>query len=310
MTKSKRNKKRNDTEYLPTEKADRVVSYCAYGLVLVLIVFAVVSASSPNWLAKISRENKEQEIKRSINVGISFAAEGETQKAIATFLFVVEELPDATEAKINLGAAYKRLGRTDKAMQYFESALADDPPRAVAHKIYDNLYDIYSALGKSEHANDVFEKSTEVNPFPIDRQMKIGVKFMNEKNYSSAAKAFKSALELRDKMPVYYESMLWQAKADYDEPRILEAIDEELESLGEVDYSRFSPILINLLLEKDRGLAENLNKLGFCRARLGEFDEAAKLFERALRIYPEYSDARINLNYVNEKIKQKTNDKE
>lgn len=310
MIKSKQNKKSSDKEYLTTEKADGVVSYCAYGLVLVLIVFAIVSASSPNWLAEISRENKEQEIKRSINVGISYAAKGETQNAIATFLFVLEELPDATEAKINLGAAYKRLGQTDKAIEYFESALADDPPRAVAHKIYDNLYDVYSALGKYEHANDVFEKSTQVNPFPIDRQMKIGVKFMNEKNLASAAKAFEAALELRDEMPVYYESMLWQAKADYDKPRIIEAVDRELSSLGEVDYSRYSPAIMTLLLEKDRGLAENLNKLGFCRARLGEYEESAKLFERALRIYPDYSDARLNLNYVTEKINKKNNDEE
>jgi tetratricopeptide (TPR) repeat protein len=95
------------------------------------------------------------------NLGLSHAAEGDTEKAIRQYLTALRLDPEDETAHNSLGSAYISLGRTEEAMAEFRRALVLAPEYAEAHY---NLGCAYMAQGRKENALMHFEAAVGLRP--------------------------------------------------------------------------------------------------------------------------------------------------
>jgi tetratricopeptide (TPR) repeat protein len=93
--------------------------------------------------------------------GISFAMNGEYQKAIECYDKAIELDPNLAEAYNNRGVAYRALRLYESAIEDCNKAIELDPNLAEA---YNNRGLAYCALNQYEKAIEDFNKAIELNP--------------------------------------------------------------------------------------------------------------------------------------------------
>ncbi len=284
-------------------KPERILSIMIGGVWAFIVIFAIVSLSEPDWLTMVSKKNKREEVGTMIKNGVALSRKGEEQKAIQTYKEALEIMPSFAEAKVNMGVSYKRLHKYDKAIELFREALAMSPPDS--SNIYSNLGDVYSALGDTVKARKYFQKAMESEISIISRLMKEGNFYFRKKNWGKALKFYERCLNKRFDMKNHYISTLKKARVDYvREPKELKSIKSLLtESEKRINkrLHRFDSSAFIKTVKQDKGLAVNYNKVGFCLARTGRFDEAIDCFYKALEVWSDYRDAKLNVRYILEK---------
>lgn len=118
------------------------------------------------------------------------------------WLDTVEKSPRSSLVRTNLGKAYLKEGRLDRAAAEFQAALAMNPNNRAAHVALANLY---HRLGKMESAVKEYEAAVRTIPDPSRARSILGQIYLDEGRTDWAVKEFQKALDLK---PDFVEARL------------------------------------------------------------------------------------------------------
>ena len=207
-------------------------------------------------------------VEASLNLGLAFKDMGRWREAAAHFHQALRLQPNLAEAHNDLGATLLELGEIDQAVAGFREAIRLRPGYAQAHN---NLGIAWAKVRKFEEAVASYREALRLNPDLAEVHLNLGAALQEKREPVEAAVSLRHALRLR---PNLVEAHLNLAAALQDQDRIDEAIEHCREAL------RLRP-----------ESAEAHVNLAAARHSRGELDEALASYEDALRLNPDLAEA-------------------
>lgn len=119
----------------------------------------------------------------------------ETNKAIEYFDKAVKEDPSYSEAYNNLGYAYEKLGSYEKAISYYRKALSN-PLYQTADKAYINMGNSYYRMGNYEAALQSYKEAVKRAPSSSLAYWRLALCFNAMGRYGDASTAVTQAVKL------------------------------------------------------------------------------------------------------------------
>jgi tetratricopeptide (TPR) repeat protein len=230
--------------------------------------------ANPEYQKKLEEQAKEQKqftgLKQIFDQGQQLYDQKKYEEAAATF---EKALPLAKEKNVpivlsRLGETYSRAAGAatdrdtqtkdrEKALDYYQKAIAANPSDASLHN---NLGSLYADMGKISEAQAEFQKSAELNPAGAGRvYYNLGVVMYNKGKMDEAATALKKATELDPNFPdAYYleaQTLLSKATTGADgkvipAPGTVEALQTYLKLDPNGKWSQAAKDSLNLLTGK------------------------------------------------------------
>ncbi len=205
------------------------------------------------------------------------------------------------EARVNMAFAYVRLGEFQKAKEIFENLLEEYRSEYVLN----NLGNIYAREGDLDRSMEMYRKALEKNGNFVLPIINIANLYMEKEDYDSARKYLKKALEKVGDDPLKYTVIKSLAYVEYFSGNCessLGYIDDYLkhddkdssmwllraECLGRIGKIHEAEKCARKAYEIAKNV-ESLTALATIALEKGEFDEAIKLANKALKMDSEYS---------------------
>ncbi len=228
---------------------------------------------------------------------------------VALWWDTVSANPQNARAENNLGNALLKIGRTEAAMPYFESAIRLSPRYADARN---NRGVTLLREGHPAEAIPDLMTATDLKPDYADAYYNLGEAYLQVHRTADALAALEKARQLDPNNPKVHNNL---GIALLDSGRIDESIAEErraLElqpdlseahynlgnSLGKAGKENEAVAEFEAALRSNPKFARAHNNAGVALLHLGRPDAAAKHFRAALAIDPNYPEARSNLQLV------------
>ncbi len=134
------------------------------------------------------------------NLGIAYLKQNRLDKAVNEFITALKLEPALAEAHNNLGTLYLRQNRLDEAVNEFIAALKLKPDYADAHY---NLGLVYMAQNRIDEAVNEFNIVVELKPDDAEAHNNLGAAYANQSRIDKAVNEFITALKLK---PDYAEA--------------------------------------------------------------------------------------------------------
>jgi Flp pilus assembly protein TadD len=259
------------------------------------------------------------------NLGSALGRHGQLGDAMAHFTEALRLAPDYVDARINLGAALQRRGRLDDAIAQYREALRIAPTDPNVHV---NLGDSLIKIQRPEEAIAEYSKAEALlsaghfapeNQAGLDRRLSeahldLGIARANAGAIDRAVLEFREAVRLNpgsasaqnnlgsalfhtNRAEEALEHLMEAVRLQPDDPAAQSNLGDALLMLGR-DREAVDALTKALELPFGRGSPEEQNDLGVALGRLGRLDAAVPHFEEALRLKPDFADARVNLARV------------
>ena len=282
---------------------NKYISYFISAAYIFLIVFALISFSSPDWLKSVSKVGKDTESAIFKEYGDSFLDAGEFNKALAQYEYAISINPGFTEVYTNMGVCYYLKGDHKNALIYLKKSINLNTNSQDVSYFY--IGEILSAKGDHEKAIDFYLKSAELSPFPLPSYQKAGDFLTHAKRWDEALDAYNKALDGRYTMQTCYIGML---KKNYNSYHDGNETKLELKNLLEkgvdsTDMSSYDELTFNKQSSKYFNLAAIYTQCGYIYGQNGDLPKAIEYFEEALQFNPSYEGAIRNLNYAKALLK-------
>lgn len=213
------------------------------------------------------------------NLGVALADFGNNAEAIEHYETALRLKSGYVDAHYNFGNALKQTGRISEAVAQFDETLRLKPTHPEAHN---NLGSILYEQGKILEAKAHYEAAVRYKPDYPDAQNNLGVALCQTGQPVEALAHFEAAVRLK---PDYHS-----ARGNLSD--VYNIIGAEQFKAGNMPEAK-----INF----ERAIATNPanagahNNLGVVLWRSGLLDEAAKRLEEAVRLKPDYTDAKEGL---------------
>ena len=257
------------------------------------------------------------------NIGYFLSAKGKTAEALENYqksLNINSNYPDALN---NMGYALAGQKRFAEAIPYYETALRIQPNQADVH---DNLGNALSELGRTQEAMAEYETALKLNPEHADAHNNIGIALAMQgkleeaiahfhsaiqfkANYASAHGHLGNALALQHKLDEAIEQYRECLRLNPKDAQAYNNLGNALAEHGKLDEARQS---YERALQLNSNNPEAYSNLGIVLARLGQQaeahynmalglalqgkrDEALAHLKEALRLKPDYSEAKRQL---------------
>ncbi|MFQ5743665.1 MAG: tetratricopeptide repeat protein [Acidobacteriota bacterium] len=158
-------------------------------------------------------------------LGVALMRSGELQGVRAQFNAVLEDDPDATRARLNLGWILLQEDRGAAALQIFEAIIADHPGNALAH-YYIGL--VHRADGRFEKASAAYGQALRIDPGLIEARLALGDLAMASGDLARAQTLFERAASDRPALaePRFQLGLLALRQGRLDEA--IEALEQAL----------------------------------------------------------------------------------
>jgi tetratricopeptide (TPR) repeat protein len=236
------------------------------------------------------------------NLGNAFLELGEYADAVGRYQRALGLKPQDAQILCNLSNALRQLGRLDEAAATSRRAIALDPGLSIAHN---NLGLALAALGRREQAVASYRQALQLVPAYVEALNNLGNVLRDLGERRSAVPLYAQAIGLD---PGRAESHCNLGNVLFELRESDEAVASYRQALAlQPDYAPAHLGLAFALRQQRRpadaevscqaALAVNANYveaisfLGELRADGGQFDQAEKLFQRALEINPDFSFA-------------------
>jgi type IV pilus assembly protein PilF len=118
----------------------------------------------------------------------------EPAKAVEYFGKAADEDPDYSEAYNNLGYAYQKMGKFEKAIAYYEKALSN-PLYPTAEKAYTNMGYSYYRLGRYDTALRAFKEALKRSPDLVPAYLGLALCYNAMGRYGEASTAMTQAIK-------------------------------------------------------------------------------------------------------------------
>ncbi len=244
----------------------------------------------------------------SCHVGLGYALVdlGRLAEAAASLRRGLEINPRSAEIHNSLGHVLRALGQPLEALESCQRALQIDPGMAAAHS---NLGNALSALGRLEEAEASYRRALELAPESPEIHTNLSKALLDMGRVEDSIASAGRALQLNPKLAEAHENLanalinvnFEQAVSHYrialeshpDDAELNSKLGIALRLLGRTAEAEAS---LRKAMERDPKYAPAIAALAEARADRGEFDQARALFEQALALDPELSDAWVGLS--------------
>lgn len=234
-------------------------------------------------------------------------------QAIDLYAEAIEKAPGFIMLYLQLGNAYRQIGRLEDAINEYKMAIWLDPTHVTAHKLMCSLYEEH---GDYENAIDVYKKLIEMNPNDAIYHSNIANIYYLKGDVKSAVSYYQTAISLNPNKNwtsiiaqtlgyIFHESRenFDAAISAYQSASLLNPNDVDIYiSLGSAFYDKGdyanSLATYRMALEVDPNNARIHCNLGFLLWGKGVIDEAVKEYEKAIKLDPNYDIAYNNLGVI------------
>jgi tetratricopeptide (TPR) repeat protein len=225
----------------------------------------------------------------------------------------------AQSVEMNSAKLYKKQGEFDKAIEWFEKAVAKKPENAEAHYMLGDLYGMKGRIAEMVREFDAsvsyskkYEKDIKISRDKYFREsFKVGVDAANAGDYMKALEAFNNALVIEPKQVDTYKNLVYVYSRLDSIPGMVQ-VYEELLKVNPNDHETYLALagIHNRQQEYDKTI-ERLRKavevapdsakpriigeIGITYDLMGKGDEAMKTYEQALQMSPGNKDLLFNL---------------
>ncbi|MCS6886166.1 MAG: tetratricopeptide repeat protein [Acidobacteriota bacterium] len=227
--------------------------------------------------------------------GLALARRGHYDRAVEAFKYTLERQKDVFEVHYNLGLALYNLGKLEEAEAAFTTAAQLKPELAEVHY---RLGLVLSALGDTEAAIEEFTHAVEREQ-KADYYFLLGDEYYKRNSLKAALENYEKAIALDSSKAAYHLKLghvcfklFKYSRAEEAYRRVAELADP---SKVEVNY------LIGYALRSQGKLAESIGyfekqlelsgkhfeslaNLGYIKVELGEYEQAQKYLEEALKV--------------------------
>ncbi len=277
---------------------DRIIAFAVIGFWSILILFGLISFAAPAWLVNLSNPGKHSEALDLKHMGDQLLRSKKYRQAAANYKRALEIKPDLNAAAGNLGIVYSKLGRMEDALETFEYALALNPE--IPHTSYHNMAEIYEKTNRLDEACHYYELCTKTEPLPAYAYAKAGAIHLKRKRFAQAIDAFNNSLDSRQSMLQLYRGMLLKEKYGRsntsDERSHIDKLLEQSSLPGALDA--YDTLVFNWGLKWDHEIAKTYSYMGNAYTQSGNLNQAISNYKKALKIWPEFRDAKQNMEIV------------
>jgi tetratricopeptide (TPR) repeat protein len=231
---------------------------------------------------------------------------------------------NAQSVEMNSAKLYKRQGNIDKAIEYFEKAIAKKPENAEAHYSLAELYgqkgrlqEMVREMEASLSYSSKFEKEIQnLRQKYFAENFNAGVKAAKEEDYPGALKGFMNARIVDPKYVDNYRNLAF-VYSRLDSTAAMIKVYEDLLAIKPDDYQSYIYIAqtynddrrkeydksIEVLRKglasaPDSARARLIRELGITYDLMGKGDEAIKTYQEALQTQPDDKNLLFNLGYL------------
>lgn len=215
-------------------------------------------------------------------VGVIYFLSGQLELARKQLALVLVQRPDMLEAHEALGLVHLEEKKYALAIDEFQQVLSQDPGRAKTHHL---LGVTYLDAGQPHRAISEFNQALAREPGNVATLTTLGQAYLQQKNYTQALIPLKKA----------------QTLAPLD-PKVNRLLGMALGAL-----KRYPEALEAFMKAGDE--AQAYNNLGVFYFKDGQYEDAAKCFQKALDLRTTfYQEAKTNLQRALEKLQQSRKD--
>lgn len=216
--------------------------------------------------------------------GFYYMTRQQYQPAVKDFSVTLKLNPVHTQACNNRGIAYVALGQYKPAIADFREALKQNPQNFDA---YNNRGFAYFQSGDIEHALSDYDAALRINENCLDAYNNKGMAHYKAEQYDLAAEDFSQAIQ-RDKLNAKYYRSRREA--------YLKA-GKDSEARADLDQIAWLQQLARLhqIVSKSPNDPDAWTQRGVQLVKGGEFEAAAKDFQKALKLDPKSAGAYLGL---------------
>ena len=209
---------------------------------------------------------------RSLALARQLIAGGRLAEAVPSLRQAAASQPDHAQIHVELGQLYLQVGQSGLAVPPLRRAVALDPRMATAHW---RLGEALAGLGDPAGAVEALEAAVRLQPGLALAHYRLGLLYYEQGQSQAAADAFRragrSGLAGVGKFVAEARALILEGREADAEPLLRRAI------------------------KRDPGNGEAVGLLGGALAALGDFAEAAKCYEAALKLSPRLVSAYYDL---------------
>ncbi len=240
---------------------------------------------------------------------------GRYDEALAAYQQAIELNPDLAWPYHNLGLLYEHRGDYQAAVPLYQQALERhqrDQDKAVT---WDNLGNVYAALGETDEAIAAYRWAGVLNPQYASPWHGLGDVFSKLNRDEEAIAAYRQALALDPDEPWPYNNLalVYERRGDYEQAVKLyqQALERHRDdrnravswhNLGDVYYALDRPndalAAYQQAIKLDPQRAIYPNSLGNLYGALGRYEQAIAAYQQAVKLDPEYMLAYNSLGNI------------
>ena len=200
-------------------------------------------------------------------LGLIAAAKGEHGIAVSYFYQALKRSIHPLPVYFNLAVSLNAIGKLKEAIEAYQNALKLSPQ---TKEIYNNMGAIYEKSGQTAEAEKQYRKAVEIDPDYVDARVNLAVLNKNFGELEHLANVYQNAA-----LPLYHLALY-----AFDEKNNQKALDLALKA----DTLEQAYDIKNLIAQ--------------IYLQLKELEKAEKYFHQALLLYPQSTDALINLGVL------------
>jgi tetratricopeptide (TPR) repeat protein len=215
-------------------------------------------------------------------VGVIFLLSGKLEAAQKELALVLVHRPEMLQAHEALGLVFLQGKQYSLAIDEFQYVLAQDPRRA---KTYHLLGVTFLESGRSDRAVQALKTATTLDPRQLSSLIALSKAYLERKEYLQAAASLKQAQAVAPQSHKVNHLLGLALAGQKQYPQALEAF------------------------MKAGDEAQAYNNIGVYYFMDGQYEEAAKCFQRAIELRPTfYQEAKTNLQRALEKLAETRKD--
>ncbi|MBI5814366.1 MAG: tetratricopeptide repeat protein [Nitrospinae bacterium] len=209
-----------------------------------------------------NRENPPP-FEKYLRVGDNAQEAKEYDKAIEAFKEALRIRPDSARARCAIGEAYKLKGNMAEAEKWLAEAIRTNPQYT---KAYESMSQVYEAAGKPDLAVKTLEKAAEISPNNPERSLEIGKLYLKQGNKEKADHALQIALKNAGHNAAIHTEIGEVYLTSGDDTRAAAAFSSSINIIEDVHV---------------------YNRLAIALRKKGQYDEAYKAYQKALKLSPD-----------------------
>jgi tetratricopeptide (TPR) repeat protein len=226
---------------------------------------------------KVLRDHPER-YEVHYKVGVAFLMSGNLDAAQRELALVLVHRPQMLKAHEAMGLVFLEGKKYSQAIEEFQYALSQDPQRAQTHHL---LGVTYLDAGWTDRAINELQRATMLAPRHLSSFIALSQAYLKKKDYPRATATLKQAQALDPK-----------------NHKVNRLMGEAL-----AGQKKYPQALTAFLAAGDE--AQAYNNIGVYYFMDGQYEEAAKCFQRAIELRPTfYQEAKTNLQRALEKLQE------